>query len=683
MRMKTLHHLILGCFGTAIALGYAPAVHGEAAPPSPQTADALLSELGQLAEVPQSVLRPIPKLAFQPIVKTAAKPIALAAAQSSPQATRLPIVTETAAAEAFLLQLDPLADVPQSVLRPLPQRALMTAPPAVQPPPSRLAAEPIRTTAPPPKVAPLGTPKSPTPPAVTPSASPSFDATPTPMPGLTPAAPASPAQVAPAPVASPTPSATPSQMPSSAPVKIDPNAPPPDYLNPHPNPLRFPTRSAEVKLEGNQPISLQQAIELAERNSLTLKEAQIQAEQTVSALRQAQAALFPTLSTQFDLNRQQSASGQISKAVQDFNQQNVPVNFRQDTSGADPVTTSFSGTLQLSYNIFTSGQRAANIRAAKYQVRAGDLGVEQAREQLRLDTASAYYDLQNADAQIDIFDKAIQVSEANVRDNQARERAGVGTRFDVLQAQVQLSNNQQRRITAIATQQTSRRQLAQLLNLPLTIGIVAADAIIPAGTWPLTLEESIVMAFKNRVELENQLVQRDISKERRKSALSALGPTVTVSAQYNVLKQFEQPVGGGDGYAFQAQVSFPLFDGGAARAIAAQRAKDGELAENRFAQQRNTVRFQIEQAYFNLVANQANISTTDQAVVQAEEALRLAKLRSDAGVGTQTERLQAESDLVTARGNRLTAIVGYNRSLAQLRRYVSNLSTDRNRSLTR
>jgi outer membrane protein TolC len=51
----------------------------------------------------------------------------------------------------------------------------------------------------------------------------------------------------------------------------------------------------------------------------------------------------------------------------------------------------------------------------------------------------------------------------------------------------------------------------------------------------------------------------------------------------------------------------------------------------------------------------------------------LARLRFQAGVGTQTDRLNAETRLTRARGNVLIAIIGYNRALAALNRAVSNL----------
>lgn len=303
--------------------------------------------------------------------------------------------------------------------------------------------------------------------------------------------------------------------------------------------------------------------------------------------------------------------------------------------------------------------------------------MERVREQLRLDATGDYYDLQNADEQVRINQKAVENSQQSLKDTQLQEKVGLGTRFDVLRSEVQLANNQQLLNAAKAAQTVQRRQIAQRLSLPEYVTVIAADEVKREGTWKLGLEDTIVTAYKQRVELEEQLVQRDISEANRKQALSALGPQISLSASYNLLKIFEQPVSEPvGGYSLSAVARWRLFDGGAARAQAEQQVINGKLAETRFTQSRNAIRFQVEQAYANMISNDKNIGTTSTAVFQASEALRLAKLRFQAGVGTQTDVINAETDLTRAEGNRVTAILGYNRSIAQLRRSVSNVTSE-------
>lgn len=72
-----------------------------------------------------------------------------------------------------------------------------------------------------------------------------------------------------------------------------------------------------------------------------------------------------------------------------------------------------------------------------------------------------------------------------------------------------------------------------------------------------------------------------------------------------------------------------------------------------------------------LQSNLENVQTTNVALEQAKEALRLGRLRFQAGVGTQTDVINAQNDLIKAEGKRVQAILDYNRALAQLQRAVT------------
>jgi outer membrane protein TolC len=457
---------------------------------------------------------------------------------------------------------------------------------------------------------------------------------------------------------------------------------PPRSLEPNPNPLLFPTRPDDVRIEQTQPITLQQAVDLARRNSQTLQIADLQVQQSRSVLREQEAALFPNLDFQMDASRSVTAGGELGVRAQQR---------RLDTLNPRPANTpdpqnfgsnSLNSTLQLNYDIDLFGRRNANIRAAREQLRFRELEAERQAEQLRFDVTDAYYNLQDADGQVAIRQASVRNAQQSLRDAEALERAGVGTRFAVLQAQANLANEQQRLAEARRDQRTRQRQLAEELNISQSSNLTAGDPVEQAGSWRLSLEESIVQAFKNRAELEQQLVQRDISKQQRRSILAGRLPQLSVSGSYNVLgldPDDPNPFasrGWADGYSIRANLTWSIFDGGAARARAKQREADISIAESRFDQLRNQVRREVEQAYYGLESSFENIETSEAGVLQSREALRLARLRFQAGVGTQTDVIQAETDLTRAERNRLLAIIGYNRSLSSLQRAVSNLPTN-------
>ncbi|MGD1858951.1 MAG: TolC family protein [Leptolyngbyaceae cyanobacterium] len=439
------------------------------------------------------------------------------------------------------------------------------------------------------------------------------------------------------------------------------------FLEPDPNPLLIQTTPEEIEIIGSQPLSLEQAVELAYRNNPDLRVVLLELEQNEAALREAQAANFPTVSVSGNLQGQNTTTtggGGLTPTADG--------GFSFDTSTSEELGVSYSAQIDVVYNIFSSGQRQATIEAAAEQVQLALLEVERRQEELRLDTANEYYDLQTAIESIRISQAFLEEAERNLQDTELREEVGVGTRFDVLRAQVQVANARQDLVNAERSRQVAQRTLARRLNVPPSLTITTLPVNI-AGTWSLGLEESIVLAYQNRAELEQQLTQRDVNEALRRAELSVLGPQVDLFANYNLSDVLTQEDSFSDNYAFGAQVSWTLFEGGAARARARQRELDIEIAERNFEETRNTVRLGVESAFFNLQSNQTNIDTARLAVTQAQEALDLANLRFDAGVGTQLDILNAQSELTDAEVNLVQAIIGYNRSLAELERAVSNL----------
>ena len=438
---------------------------------------------------------------------------------------------------------------------------------------------------------------------------------------------------------------------------------PPESLNPSANPLLFPTKPEEVQIQNFQRITLEQAIILARRNNRDLQVALLTAERSRAALREALAAEYPNIGVEANFTRSDSASAELSNARQ------------RPLLGDDNNTasTSFDTRFEVSYDLFTSGRRGARIQAAEQQARFDQLDLERQLEQVRLDVTNSYYDLQEADSQVEISTAAVRDAARSLEDAQLLEQAGLGTRFDVLRFQVQLANAVQDLTRTRSQQSIARRQLTQLLSLAQRAEVAAADQVEFAGEWNLTLEQSIILALKNRAELEQLLARRNISEQQRRIALAGTSPQVSLFATYNVLGVLNDELGPADGLTLGARFRWDFFDGGAASARAEQERANIAIAETQFADQRNQIRLEVERAYFNLRSNAENIQTAFFAVTQAEESLRLAELRFRSGVGTQTDVISAQTELTRARVNRLRAVLDYNRSLAALQRNISNL----------
>ncbi len=458
---------------------------------------------------------------------------------------------------------------------------------------------------------------------------------------------------------------------------------PPSILLPGANPLYKPTLPDQVNIEETVPVTLEQAVDLAIRNNQNVGIAQLQVEQNLASLRENQADLYPNLIFRSSFGRTVSALQDLQVRAQN---RALRVQRFNGVQGADQQefqtrygTYSFDNSLQLQYDLGINGLRGSRIRAAEKQLRIFELRLETATEDVRFNVTRAYYDLQEADAAVEIQAAAVRNSQKSLEDAEALERAGVGTRFEVLQARVTLANAQQDLTNSLRDQRRSRRELAAVLNIDENTNLLAGDPIALAGAWDLTLEDTIVQAYQNRAELEEQLAERDRAQQLRRAALAATRPNVTLAASYNLLGQIHDNPdytavrGWADGYDAQVQFSWNFFDGGAAKAQARQRELDIGIADERFDQLLNQIRLEVERAYYDQQANFDNIQTASLGVEEATEALRLARLRFQAGVGTQLEVINQETDLTRAQNRLLNAIIGYNRALSALQRAVSNL----------
>ena len=111
----------------------------------------------------------------------------------------------------------------------------------------------------------------------------------------------------------------------------------------------------------------------------------------------------------------------------------------------------------------------------------------------------------------------------------------------------------------------------------------------------------------------------------------------------------------------------PIWDSGAiAGQVIQQRALLSE-AKITYDDDVRQVELEVQTAYSNLQQNRELIASQEKNVEQAEEALRLAKARLDAGAGVQLDVLNAQVQLLTAQSTRLQALFGYNSSLGGVR----------------
>ena len=467
------------------------------------------------------------------------------------------------------------------------------------------------------------------------------------------------------------PQADPSVMPPAATTL-------PETLKPLNSPpsLALPNQPDQVRIREFRPLTLVEVEQLAEVNSPRLKAVALEVQQAKSSLRAAISSWYPTL------NLTANGLPQYLSSQQQFYDRNVinpdgssgqqePVRFTEEDSA------NFSA--QLNWNLIDP-RRVPEISAARDTFeRARDSYLIALRD-LRLSTASAYYELQRYDSQVNVGKQSVAASMLSLRYARARFQAGVATKLEVLEAETQLSRDKDNLSSFLNFQLRARRDLARIINLPQDITPTAASPSKIVGIWEPSLPESIIAAYAFREELDQFILEISINNSGANAALAAVQPVLGLYNNFTARRSDSQvtqePSTNSDVYGWNMgnsvglRATWNIFDGGRARAEYRRRKQAAEASAFQFANQRGLIRYQVEQSFYDLRTNQQNIRTTAREVLSQREALRLARLRFAAGVTTQREVVDNQRDLTSAEVRYVNSLADYNITIAELRRYT-------------
>ena len=443
--------------------------------------------------------------------------------------------------------------------------------------------------------------------------------------------------------------------------------PPPLLPLAAPPSLALPDAPSQVRIHELRPLTLEEALQLAEVNSPQLKAAASRVDQAKSALRAAIAAWYPTV----DL----LATG-LPEYFASYSYRNPDFVSQNESYGREWRV---NGQLKLSWDLINPA-RVPQIAAARDQFeRAGDAYLIALRD-LRLEAQRAYFDLQRADAGVRIGQDSVKASLVSYRDARARFNAGVNTKLDVLEAETQLARDRDTLTTNFRDQYQQRRNLARVLDLPQDVTPTAATPARPLGLWEPSLQESIVAAYNYREELDQLILDISINNSQANASLAAVQPVLSFVNSTSASRsegQSGQPsisdIDMGD-YTYGVQnstalrASWRLFDGGRARTEYRRSKQAAEQTRFDFADLRDQIRYEVEQSFFGLRAAIQSIETTAIEVLSSKESLRLSQLRVQAGVGVQREVVNNQRDVTQAELKYARAINSYNTNLALLQR---------------
>jgi outer membrane protein len=400
------------------------------------------------------------------------------------------------------------------------------------------------------------------------------------------------------------------------------------------------------------PISLAEAIRLAQLNSVSTVQARGTLRTSSAAVKQSYAAFLPSFSL--------SASRQKQSGD------------RFDTQGnLVPFTgnpTNYSTGLSSSLELFDGGRRFFDVKAAKADVDAAEAAETVSRYNVALQVKQQYYNILAARELESAAKAQIQQTEQQLRASSLRLRAGAATVSDSLRSVVALGNARLALLNAQNNLQLANQTLTRLVASPTTVTASPADTVdAPVAIPSLAELEPLV---NKAPAIEQADAQLDAAHAAVRSAKTSFLPTVTMSFNRGG-SGLDPAFGIGDKrYAYNQNLSFrmnfPLFNNLSREVSVARAAVAEDVAEVQARDARLLARQTLVQSLGQMRNAQEQVQIQTVSVAAAAEDLRVQQRRYELGATTLLDLLTSQTQLDNARSALIRARYDYRVAKAQL-----------------
>jgi outer membrane protein len=328
--------------------------------------------------------------------------------------------------------------------------------------------------------------------------------------------------------------------------------------------------------------------------------------------------------------------------------------------------------LRVRYTLFDSGERRAKYHSAL--ARQGVAEEEKARitQDLLLGVYQSFYGLASALEMFKVAEENLTRANDHLRLANERKAAGAVSQADVLRVQVESANAELILVRAENLVRISRGNLNTIMGLsverPLTIEIKGDEITSP--DFP-DLSKALNQAIQNRPEINASQKRIEALKSGVDAVKSTYGPKVRVEGSYGrrdteFFPQDEEWLAG-------ISIEWPLFTGFLRQHQLARAKTEVSKEETEARQLILKVRQEVWTAHSKIMEAYEAVQTTKVSVKHAEESMRLAKERYEAGAGTVTDLLDSQTALARAQASQVEAGWDYHTANAVFKRSIGSM----------
>jgi len=310
----------------------------------------------------------------------------------------------------------------------------------------------------------------------------------------------------------------------------------------------------------------------------------------------------------------------------------------------------------------------ANYKIAEnnYEIKKKDL-IQEARLRYHKYQKS-YQDIQNKKFTLDL-------SKTSLQNAKAKLDAGIGTKFEVLEAEAQLSRDKQSLNEKKINHEINKISLKEILNIKGDFESNNDQNLI--GYWNHRLNKNINEGLDKNLSLKNLVLQNSIKNSQADSFLAQNKPNIYISntlsssfSKGDSLSEIIDSEKSGSNYTNTISLNFAwsIFDGGQNKNSYKSKKADAEAEKYAYKNLKNVLTTSISKAYLNLRLNEEKIISSLKEIESSKESVRLSRLRYNVGISTLKDVLVRQSELSNAKSKYINAIYNYNLNLDELER---------------